>query len=371
MGNKITIPPKRELLKEWIIEKYGDDFEPKFLENLINNFYTTINFHTEYSKDRCLKYIRANLFKLDRIYRKQEKLYWITRGWSEIESEKKRIIRDKNWYIKTYGEIKGKEFFENKNKKISENSGHSLKKYIKKYGKDEGSVKWDEYRKKCKRNLNFFIKKYGEELGTSKFKDFKERTMLNGYTLEFCIKKYGEELGNKKYEEYLNKIKPSKENFIKKYGEEIGILRYYEFIEKITVRRGKASKESLNIFLPIYEWLINFLNKDEIYFGYKNSKEYFINNNGQFYLYDFTIRNKKLIIEYNGSTFHANPSLSENDLKKWSNPFSDENYLINIKRFNEKIKIAESNGFKTLVLWDTDSIGDNIKKCKNFILNNE
>jgi hypothetical protein len=367
----INTPPKVESVKNWLIKRYGNDFEPKFLENIITDYFKTIDTHKEYSKNKVLKYIRTNIFKLDRIYRKQEKLYWISRGWSEDESEKKRIVRNKDWYIKIYGEIDGLNFFNKKNENISKNTGNTLNRFVKKYGEELGLIKWGSYKESCKRNLQFFIKKYGEELGPSMFQKFKEKSTINGYTLDFCVKKYGEELGKKKYEDYLVKIKPNKENFIKKYGEELGILSYYEFLEKITVRRGKASKKSLNIFLPLYDWLLSFVDKNEIYFGYKNNKEYFINNEGSFYLYDFTIRNKNIIIEYNGSKFHANPSLTETDLKKWKNPYSNEDYTTNIKRFNNKIKVAENNGFKVLVLWDNCSDENNIEKCKNFILNNE
>ena len=71
--NKITVPPSKEQLKKWLTEKYGDDFEPNFLDNLVIKYIESTKNHSEYSKKKSIKYISENFFKLDRIYRKQEK----------------------------------------------------------------------------------------------------------------------------------------------------------------------------------------------------------------------------------------------------------------------------------------------------------
>ena len=60
------------------------------------------------------------------------------------------------------------------------------------------------------------------------------------------------------------------------------------------------------------------------YSPYGKNKEYFINNGVNIYLYDFTIRNLKIIIEFNGVTFHANPEWDDTKLLEWSNPFNKE-----------------------------------------------
>ena len=103
--------------------------------------------------------------------------------------------------------------------------------------------------------------------------------------------------------------------------------------------------------------------------GYNKNKEYFIRDGGEFYFYDFTVLDLNVIIEYNGITWHANPEWDDNRLNEWYNPFSNETYMTNIDKFNKKIKLANINGFDTLVLWSDTNIDDNIKKCKEFLLN--
>jgi very-short-patch-repair endonuclease len=368
---RLAPKPTKSDLESWMKQKYGDDFEPKFLENIIKQYLNTIDEHNEYSKRRSIKYISQNIFKLDRIYRKQETQYWITRGWDSDTSEKKRVVRDKNWYISTYGEVEGLKKLREKNKRISENSGHSLDKYIKKYGDERGRVEWDIYRSKCVRNQDFFIGKYGEELGKIKYSEFKEKSMLAGYTFEYCVNKYGYHEGTEKYQNYLSKIKPNIHNFIRKYGEELGVEKHKQFKESSTVRIGKASKESLLVFKPLMLWLEQLIDISNIYIGYGKNKEYFINNGVNIYLYDFTIRNLKIIIEFNGVTFHANPEWDDTKLLEWSNPFNKEQTSQqNISNFDDKIKTAESNGFKVLTIWSDLDVDTNLEKCKEFILNN-
>jgi len=282
--NKIITPPKKEFVRSWLEEKYTN-FEPNFLDELIDRFFKTIDTHTEYSKKKSIKYIQDNLLKWSRIYRKQELSYWTNRGWSEDKSNDKRVVRNKDWYIKEYGEEGGLKLYNERCKNISKNCGHSLEKYISRYGEEEGKLKWDKYK-------------------------------IN----------------------YMNSI---------------------------------ASKESLLVFDVITDWLISLgLDKNDIYVGKRGSKEYFLNNNGSFYLYDFTIRSERLIIEYNGVNWHANPNWSNEVLVEWKHPFSDETYEENINNYNKKIDTACNNGFKVLTLWSDVSLEENLKISKDFIIKN-
>jgi hypothetical protein len=305
---KITTPPSNEMVSKWLIEKYGDDFEPRFLDELVINYENSINKHTEYSKKRTIKYIADNFFKLDRIYRKQETIYWVKRGWDIQIAENKRIVRNKQWYIDKYGVIDGVIKYENKNKNISNNCGHTLDKYIIRYGNDLGVIKYEEYKKNCARNLEFFIRKYGDVDGKNKYKEFKKHI-------------------------------------------------------------GKASKESMLIFKPIIDWLKGRIDINEIYYGDDNSREFFIINNSKTYLYDFTIKNLKIIIEFNGVKFHVNELWSENIKKEWKHPFKEITYLDAIKNDKFKLKLANENGFSVLVIWSDSPIEENIDICKEFIKN--
>lgn len=306
--NKITTPPSKEQLKNWLKEKYGDDFEPKFLENLVTKYIESINNHTEYSKKKSVKYISENFFKLDRIYRKQEKLYWLKRGWDEKTSEIKRVVRNKKWYIENYGQTDGLIKYEQKNTNISNNCGHTLEKYIKRYGKDDGFLKYEEYKKNCARNLDFFIKKYGPTIGAKKYKDFKKHI-------------------------------------------------------------GKASKESMLVFKPLVNWLIQYVDINEIYYGDDKSREFFIVKENKTYLYDFTIKKHKIIIEFNGVRFHVNENWSDDVKLTWKHPFNNMSYLESIEYDKFKDNLAIENGFKILRIWSDTPVEQNIEICKKFIEN--
>ena len=305
---KILTPPTKENVGKWLNERFGNDFEPKYFNSIIEEYFSGISKHTEYSKKLTVKYISENIIKFDRIYRKQETLYWIKRGWNNIDAETKRIVRNKQWYIDTYGLMDGLEKFNNKNTKISNNCGHTLEKYIVRYGEELGSVKYDEYKKTCARNLEFFVKKYGEKDGKNRYKDFKKHI-------------------------------------------------------------GKASKESLLVFNPLIDWLKNHIDINEIYYGDKNSREFFIIKNSKTYLFDFTIKSLKLIIEFNGIKFHVNENWSDETKKLWSHPFKKMKYLEAIKNDQFKKNLAEENGFKILTIWSDIPVEENVEICKQFIKN--
>lgn len=134
---------------------------------------------------------------------------------------------------------------------------------------------------------------------------------------------------------------------------------------------GKASLESLEVFEPIIEYCTSLNIEDtDIYIGKDNKNEYFINSNGSIYFYDFCIRSKKIIIEYHGIGFHANPNWDINKLNNWKSAFSSESSTENINKTKIKNSVALEKGFTLLEIWSTDSLQYNIDLCKKFIVNN-
>lgn len=128
---------------------------------------------------------------------------------------------------------------------------------------------------------------------------------------------------------------------------------------------GKASKESLIVFKPVIEWCVeNGIEYDDIFIGIDEKSEFFIKSDN-IYFYDFTIRSKKIIIEYNGVSFHAKPSqLEGND---WFNPFTKENAYDNIEKSKIKYQVAKDKGFEIFEIWSDVSYLDNIEFCKKII----
>lgn len=301
-----NVPPSKEQITNWLIEHYGNDFEPKFLQQIVKEYLLSTSTHNQYAKKKSIAYISKNILKLDRIYRKQEQLYWIKRGWTKEIADTKRIVRNKDWYIKTYGEIDGVVKYNTKCSNISANCGHTLEKYINRYGNELGIIKWNDYKENCARNLDYFILKYGNVEGKIKYKSFKKHI-------------------------------------------------------------AKASKESLLVFKPLIDWLINFIDIHDIYYGDGNSREYFLVEKSKTYLYDFTIKNLNIIIEYNGIKFHVNEEWPMERKINWKHPFKSTNYLECIKNDKMKIELAKKNGFNILTIWSDTPIEENINLCKQFI----
>ena len=132
---------------------------------------------------------------------------------------------------------------------------------------------------------------------------------------------------------------------------------------------GKSSKESLEVFLPLLEWCKSIgIENEDIYLGVDEKKEFFISSNKKIYFYDFTIKSKKIIIEFHGVCFHAN--IEDPLLEDWRNPFTNETWKENLKKTKLKNNTAIQKGFKLLEIWSDIPYDENLESCKKFIIDN-
>lgn len=133
---------------------------------------------------------------------------------------------------------------------------------------------------------------------------------------------------------------------------------------------GKSSKESLQVFLKLYDWCKKIgISDSDIYLGIDSKSEYFIHTGKRIYFYDFCVRSLNLIIEFHGIGFHANPKWSKDKLSKWRQVFTNETARLNINRTKVKNKIANRKGFTVFEIWGDISPNKNLKDCQSFILN--
>lgn len=194
-------------------------------------------------------------------------------------------------------------------------------------------------------------------------------TLISRYGVDNISK--SENIKNRKKETLSNTVKTNP-NYFKQtwWKNHYRLIKELGYDPRLSVL-GKASLESLEVFEPVIEYC-NSLNikADDIYIGQNNKNEYFINSNGSVYFYDFCIRSKKIIIEYHGIGFHANPNWDSNRLEKWRSAFSSETSLENIARTKIKNTTAIENGFTLLEIWSDDPLYYNIDLCKKFIFNN-
>lgn len=93
---------------------------------------------------------------------------------------------------------------------------------------------------------------------------------------------------------------------------------------------------------------------DDVYLGVGDKKEYFICTDNGVFFYDFTIKSKKIIIEYDD----------------WRNPFTNESASENIEKYKIKKDAAYEKDFVLLEIWSDEDPLINLELCKKFIKNN-
>lgn len=258
---------------------------------------------------------------------------------------------------------------------IDRQSTTSKKSFIKRFGEEEGLKKFDNHfnnihsqvKGQSYNTLESFIQKYGNDEGIRKFRVAKE---LGAHTLENFIRRDGELEGTVKYEKWKQSTARTLENFQKTYGIEEGTERYKNYRSNFGGAFGEASKESLLIFEPITKYLTELGFGEELYYGANGKKEYFLydSKNDNFYLYDFTIRSAKIIIEYNGLTYHPCKSrLTESEWKNWKEPYSRMSADEKFEKDQAKINFARKQGFKVLEIWSDSTPEENIKIIETFL----
>ncbi len=327
-------------------------------------------------------------------------------------SEKKS--RCYNTYCLYYGKEEGNRRFIEYKEKESKKSIQSS--YIEKYGKEEGNRRFIEYKKGLsvsqierykntdeytKRSCSIRCVEYWMKRGNTRkeseqiisknqssilkqFHSTKDNSYYrqnNPMCVEYWMKRgCNENDANVMIQPFLDDFIQTKSNYINKYGDDNGCLKWDKMIDKrnksmsdyITSEQGmygKASKESLQYFIPLYKKIRKEygINKDDVYFGIKGSKEWFLGHGKSYYYkYDFTIRSKKIIIEYNNTRWHPHPDiLSEDEWDSWK----IHGMLAQDKYDYDCIKnqTARNRGYNVLVIWNTDSFDYNTKIIQEFI----
>jgi len=293
--------------------------------------------------------------------------YWLDRGWNEEEALAKIKVRQSTCtpeIAKKIQETLSKKSDEEK-AKINKSKGNGLsvdwlvknkglsleeaKQTIFERCSAAGKIKNELYRKLGKavsnRQLNFYI-----DRGLS-FEDAKEalKERQSTTSLQAYIKKYGESEGLRRYEKRINLFRKNWRN--KSDDERVSI------IHKRLKKNKFFSIESFDFFQELEK---NYFTNYQCKYG---ENEWFLydDQNKKIYFYDFLVVEKKMIIEYHGSFWHANVEKSAMD---WKNSFYS--YEESLRKDEEKRKLAEEQGFTIVVIWDYQR---NCKKTIETLLN--
>ena len=188
---------------------------------------------------------------------------------------KKNKVTSLNGFIKRHGEEIGRIKFE----EFKETSKHTLKKFIEKYGDDVGNEKWNEYlSKKDSTSFNWALSKTkGDHKLASELHNKRIEELSIKFDMNYFIEKYGiEKAEEEMYRFKKNKDTSSYEWALNKAGGDYKLADeiYYKRCEDKSVTLGSASKESMILFNPLIEWLLEIgIEKCDIFCGVKNSNE--------------------------------------------------------------------------------------------------
>lgn len=330
------------------IIEFTDDELKTILKLYTENFESTSNIALKFNVDSSV--IKSRLKKLGvRIPKGSpySKEYWLERGLDKSKVEEHiRTLRPVNveyWVKNGYTE-------EEAVLQIEGQKMVSLRGCVARFGELEGVKKWKEREskrseagKKGSANLEYWLKKgYNEEEGKKKLSE-RQST----FSLKKCIIKYGEVEGKKRFTERQIKWQKTlyKNGKLKSGYSEVSQELFYKLIEGVEINE--------------YNYLL---------FA-KKGGEFVLNDDNEFYRYDFTDLKNKRIIEYNGDDYHGNPNKYNAD--DFPNPFRKDLTAKDIWNKDKKKEIiANNNGFEVFVVWDSEykkNKQEIINKCKEFL----
>lgn len=272
------------------------------------------------------------------------------------KSKFKRLSRE--WHIERYGEVEGIRKFED----FRARSIQTIENYIRKYGTEEGTKRFESVMKKKSQSLTRFIELYGEEEGTIKYNNWKSASG----SLHYFVQKYGHEEGARRYNEMRTRQKEALQSLIlpwegktrldyclEQYGPEDGPIKYKEWYEKTQMKRNKSSKKALDIFRELSTYAVSCgVSDDAVFYGGDGKNEWIVWNQDQSvkHSYDFTIRDLKLIVEYDGAAWHPTEEQVKNNphgkLPKGRFLSFEEKYEWD----QNKIKHADNLGWTVLII---------------------
>lgn len=294
-------------------------------------------------------------------YQKRDSTYFKNKfgqNWEiEYDRYKKKISYSNSieGYIDKYGELIGKEIFEFVSK---QKDSMTFNHFLSKNNNDliKAKFEYDQRLKSVSVNLESFIDRYGRDVGTEKYISNKNR----------ISKSLKDKCDSMTPEERKLKYGMTLQNLLRKYdNHELAKEVYDRWISSVTVPITRASKESMDVFSILIEYVkeIGILD-DDIFVGSGDKREFFIKDSGKIFFYDFTVRSKKIIIEYNGVAFHPKSDKIEEFKPIYGNKSPIELY----EYHKYKLEIAKSRGFKILEIWSDEE--GNFEKCVDFIEKN-
>jgi len=271
--------------------------------------------------------------------RNNNKSAFYRENFSSNEQYRASQTRDLEWHKARYGETAGCVRYEKLIKK--QNHSRSLAGYVEKYG-DSGKETYASY---CKSKDSMSLDSF--------------RSRNPGSDEQFLIEMWRRR---------AKSVGLTKSVFVEKHG----IEEYLACLSSRRAGRTKVSKWSLGLIDNLLRNYLDGMQALEIRYGLGNEICIHDVENRRSYYYDFYIKlqsGRKLVVEFNGSTFHADPRIEPCKRHEWKNPFNpDLTWEAAFEYDKRKLEIAKMAKIETLVVWDYESEDQIIKKVGDFIL---
>lgn len=275
-------------------------------------------------------------------------------------------------------------------------------KYIKSHNKSpfykENFKTSEEHKKFQRRDLFYFTNKYGTDEGTKKYNNSLKKQNYSR-SIDGYIERYGSIEGRERwikcqkskdsmsrscfnsengYINRINSVKSGKQDLIKKYGYNVGLEKFknrekrrFETMFNNGTLTNFYSKWSIKLIEQILltkEYLeLNPISCN--YATYNKEIGLYDKENKKYYFYDFVFETStnKIIIEFNGTTFHASPELTNEQRVNWKHPFSNETFLENYTNYEIKKQLAINAGYLYFIVWDDKTDEFNLEQIKQFL----
>lgn len=359
------------------VKKYYDSFFKKTSEGfcLICNIPTSFTSIAKGYKKTCSKNCQNELNRRSLVSNCQfSKQYWRDRGLSEEEISMK--FKEKSIWSKEYWEKRGHANGTELIKNIQAENGFKYSRKLKEFP--------DDYKNSFSTRIEFWLDRF-ENIDDA-YVHYRNRQST--FSLKKCIAKYGEESGQifwenrqLRWQETLAKKNPEEiaEMYKKKdsvsvsfflskgFSQEESVIKSAKRLRQWHNNQGRVSKESFKVLRDLKQLLDDNNITTKIMW---NTKEYFLidKETKKIFFYDFTILDKKIIVEYDGCAWHPDPNMDDISLSSIKLPFTDLTMLDKKIIDEKKTLLAEKNGFKLFRIYSKFSKNE-IDSIFNTVLN--
>lgn len=243
-------------------------------------------------------------------------------------------------------------------------------KMISKYGPEEGQKRWDKY---CARQAETNTFEYKQKTYGWTQEKFDEFNASRAVTKENLIRRHGEEKGLAKWDAYCARQSETKswpymvkkygiekarainrskaitlENMVRLYGETEGRKAYQKWSDTTKFGVSNVSQECFDRMRPI-------ITKSGYTCKYNDHLgEQAIQAGNKTYFLDFYIPELKACVEFNGSVFHGDPRIFEDNEK--CNPWAPELTAKDMQDADAERYdlLLKEHGIKTYIIWELD-----------------